>query len=71
VPSLTSDQWLRFDLASRVIDEAEYIVVDVMTPARPEPRGRGRPRRLCRITTTRAELLRILAAIRPAHVPGA
>jgi len=69
VASLTSDQWLHFELSSVVIDDAEYIEIDVMTPARPEPRGRGRPRRLCHITTTRAELLRILTAIRPAHLP--
>lgn len=69
VPSWTSDQWLQFDLSSRVIDDTEYIELDVMTPARPEPRGRGRPRRLCHITTTRGELARILTALRPARLP--
>lgn len=67
VTSFTSDQWLQFDLASVVIDGTEYVELDVMTPARPEPRGRGRPRRLCHITTTRAELARILTAIRSAR----
>jgi len=69
VASWTSDEWLQFQLSSLVIEGMEYIELDVMTPARPEPRGRGRPRRLCHITTTRAEIARILTAIRPASLP--
>lgn len=63
--SWTSDQWLRFDLASLVIDDCEYVEIDVMTDSWIGRRGRARARKLCHITTTREELQQMLAAIKP------